>query len=205
MTLIVILARAPQPGRCKTRLQPAVSARGAAQLQAALLQRTARTAQDSGLALEIHATPSLRHPTLLRLRRSGIRLHRQPAGHLGRRMQTVARRALRTHSRVIILGTDCPRLTTADIHWLAQPGEPALIPANDGGYVALGLSAPLPRLFQAVTWGSPHVLQQSLRNLRRTGRRPRLSPPLPDLDTPQDWHRHRRQGWLSNADIWRRC
>ena len=54
---IVVFARAPVPGRAKTRLIPALGPEGAARLQAALLEDTLQRARAAGPAgLELWGT-----------------------------------------------------------------------------------------------------------------------------------------------------
>ena len=40
--------------------------------------------------------------------------------------------------------------------------DAVLQPAQDGGYVLIGLRRPQPRLFDAIDWGSPRVAEQTL-------------------------------------------
>ena len=61
---------------------------------------------------------------------------------------------------------------------------PAVIgPAADGGYWLLGLTAPMPSLFEDIAWGSASVFAQTLAKLP-VGT-PQLET-LSDLDTPND-------------------
>ena len=58
---VVVLARAPLPGRTKTRLAPRLGHWGAARLQARLVERTLRTARAARIGrVELHAAPRAR-------------------------------------------------------------------------------------------------------------------------------------------------
>jgi hypothetical protein len=46
---VAVLAKAPLPGLAKTRLMPALGARGAARLQRQLTRATLQTAREAGL------------------------------------------------------------------------------------------------------------------------------------------------------------
>ncbi len=203
--MIVILAKAPRPGYCKTRLVPRLGQQGAAQLQAALLRRTVATARQTGDEVVVFAAPSCKHPAFLRLRRLGVRTRLQHGTNLGARMLNAVRTGLKTSSRVLVLGTDCPQLQAELLDQALSGQQPTLIPATDGGYVALALSHPSPRVFQGVRWGSPRVLGQTRTNLRRLNSAWRELRVHSDLDTPQDWQRQRASGTLASHTHRRRC
>src|SRR5947207_14186001 len=73
----------------------------------------------------------------------------------------------------LIVGTDCPALTSdhlraaADI--LRDGADPALILADDGGYVLIGMRRPVRALFSRMRWSAPDVLDQTRRRLRELG------------------------------------
>ncbi len=195
--MIVILAKAPRPGRCKTRLIPRLGARGAAQLQAALLERTVHTARESGVPVTVFCTPDHRHPAFTRLRRCGVATRQQQGNDLGARMLHAARWGLRHHPRVLILGTDSPALSAAVLTTALEAQTTTLIPAIDGGYVGLALSAASANVFRRVHWGSARVLRQTRRNLARMDAPWSELTAHADLDTTRDWHAQRRAGVLS--------
>ena len=190
--MILIMARAPLPGRCKTRLHGRLGPRGAARVQRELLQRLVRLLPAADC--ELHAAPDIRHPSFLAARRAGFRLRRQIGPDLGARM----RRAQASRPAVLI-GTDCPGLTAemiASARAQVASGSGVIIPALDGGYVLLGLPANYPAAFRGIRWGSSRVLGQTRRQLRLYGLNLRETRPLADLDTPFDFATERRAGRL---------
>jgi uncharacterized protein len=199
---ILVFARAPVPGACKTRLIPAVGARGAARVQRQLLEKTLETAVASSLApVELWCAPDCRHPFLLQLRDAyGLRLQRQPAGDLGRRMSEALRHTLRQARYAVLVGTDCPALTAADLEralGALRDGTPAVFqPAADGGYVLVGLSRPEPRLFHGIEWGGARVMDGTRARLVRLRLDWTESPALWDVDDPADWRRAVRESLL---------
>lgn len=200
------MAKAPIAGSCKTRLQPCLGARGASQLQARLIRRVIESAEQTGAVLQVFAAMDIRHPAFLRLRRQGIRVRKQTHGDLGRRMHSAARYALKTHKHCLILGTDCPSLTPDIIAGgLTNTKLTTLIPARDGGYVAIAVPDSSPTVFSAVDWGTSRVLKQTQRNFRREQRHFVLHSALADLDEPQDWKAHRRSKILGALDCCQRC
>jgi glycosyltransferase A (GT-A) superfamily protein (DUF2064 family) len=64
-----------------------------------------------------------------------------------------------------------------------------LIPAEDGGYVLLGLRRPLPPVFEDMAWSTPQVLAQTRARWRAAGRQLAELPALWDVDEPADWDR----------------
>lgn len=198
---ILVFARAPAPGQCKTRLIPALGARGAAALQRELVTKTLDTAVASGLApVELWCTPG-RHPFFQRCRADyGVRLRLQSRGDLGRRMSEALRRSLRVASQVVLIGTDCPALTPAHLAAALERLRAGNVfvaqPALDGGYVLVGARRNEPRLFRGIRWGSDEVMQATSQRLARLKTQWSELPELWDLDTPADLQRARREGLI---------
>ena len=61
-----------------------------------------------------------------------------------------------------------------------------VIPAEDDGYVLIGLRRPDARLFADIAWGGPLVLDETRQRLRDCGYRWNELAPLPDVDRPAD-------------------
>ena len=62
-------------------------------------------------------------------------------------------------------------------------------PSEDGGYYLVGarFDAPLiRRLFRRTGWGTPTLLDETIRDLHGAGIRYSLLPRLLDIDTPED-------------------
>jgi rSAM/selenodomain-associated transferase 2/rSAM/selenodomain-associated transferase 1 len=196
---LVLFTKFPVPGKVKTRLIPSLGAEGSAGLHRRLVLRTLRTARDAckqlGADLEIHfegGTEEALHHWL----GDDLSLVKQAAGNLGHRMETAFEAGFRNGSpATVIIGSDCPLLTPQIIisafHHLAR-SQAVFGPANDGGYYLIGLSSPIPELFQEIPWSTERVLSESLRVLDRKKIVPTLLEPLDDLDRPEDlvhWNR----------------
>jgi len=192
---IAVLAKAPLPGIAKTRLIAALSADGAAALQARLIERTVATAQAAALGpVTLWCTPDESHPLFLEmLQKFGVLLARQPDGDLGARMHMAVAAA---NGRALIIGTDCPALTASHLHEAAdalRDHDAVLIPAEDGGYVLIGLCRPSEALFSDTEWGVATVLDETRKRLRSLGLTWRELAPLWDVDTPADFARLQRE------------
>lgn len=190
---LTILAKAPLPGLCKTRLIPHLGAAGAAALQGWLLQRTVATAVSADIGpVSLWCAPDETHPDFLRCRAFGdVRLLPQPQGDLGARMHAAVA-AARTPAGTLIIGTDCPALTPGLIRQVADAlgcHDAVLVPAEDGGYVLIALRRADPRLFEAIDWSTDRVMAQTRLRLQTLGLDWHETPPLWDVDRPADFER----------------
>ena len=191
---ILVFARAPEPGRAKTRLIPALGAEGAARLQGALLDDALTRARAAGpIAIELWGTGTDPDGILRRAAaRHGASLHDQCDGDLGRRMHAALDRATTRGVPAIALGTDAPGLTSAAIARagaLLESADAVLAPALDGGYVLLGLQRCDSALFEDIEWGTERVLSVTRARLDALGWRRAELPPQWDLDRPEDLDR----------------
>lgn len=190
---LIVFARYPEPGRAKTRLIPLLGPKGAALLHRQLVRITLDTARRLGgrrdVLTEVRSTGATTRD-LGKLFGTGVTYQDQGEGDLGQRMRRAAADSLaRGAHRVILIGTDCPLLTSdrLDEAFAALDTHDVVIgPATDGGYCLIGAKADHAALFADIAWGGPTVLTQTLEVCRRLGLNFTLLPPLPDLDTPAD-------------------
>ncbi|HEY8070131.1 MAG TPA: TIGR04282 family arsenosugar biosynthesis glycosyltransferase [Burkholderiales bacterium] len=170
---LIVFARAPEPGRVKTRLVPLLGRQGAARLHARLVEQTLETALAAGFAkVDLYCSPGIKNGFFRKNKtRFGVGLRSQGGGDLGDRMYRAFERALRSHSHVVLIGSDCPVLRPADLRAAARAlragAHAVLSPAEDGGYALIGLRRVSRRLFDGVAWSTPRVLAQTRRRLRR--------------------------------------
>ncbi|MBI4988832.1 MAG: TIGR04283 family arsenosugar biosynthesis glycosyltransferase [Rhodocyclales bacterium] len=203
-TAIAVLARAPVPGAAKTRLMPRLGADGAAALQGRLTLRTLTTATAAALGpVALFCAPDRRHAFFAECQeRFGIPLHDQCNGDLGARMLQAFSALLPGHDRVLLVGTDCPALTAnhlARAAALLDDHDAVVWPAEDGGYVLIGLRRPAPELFSGIDWGSARVMAQTRERLRRLGWRWAEAEPLWDVDRAEDYDRLAGANFLHRA------
>lgn len=205
-TCIVVFARAPEPGAAKTRLIPVLGADGAAALHGLLIERTLATAIASAVGrVELWCTPTAQHPLLSAcLQRYRVEGVTQCDGDLGARMQHAAASSLAVNRHVLLIGTDCPALTADDLRAAARALEAqydaVVMPAEDGGYVLLGLNSWDARLFNDIAWGSDQVLAATRARLSALAWRWHELPPSWDVDRPQDVERLRTSGLIPDLD-----
>lgn len=205
-TRIVIIAKAPVAGFCKTRLIPALGAQGAAWLAQRMLERTVRYALAARLGpVELCVTPGLQAfdwPSLGLP--DGLVWSEQGEGDLGARMGRAAQRVTSGGEPILLIGTDCPGLDSGVLQSAAaalQDHNASLVPAADGGYVLLGLRRYSATLFDAMPWSTDVVAQETRQRVAELGWRLSTLTRLHDIDEPQDlpWLPAELQAGLSIA------
>lgn len=196
---LVVVAKAPIPGRVKTRLTPPLSAVAAAQVARALLEDTLRrVGRIPHTRLVVAVEPPEAVPLMRRIA-PGAEVVPQTAGDLGARMSAiVADRFARGASAVLLIGSDHPTLWLAEmdqaIRWLREGGDQLVIgPAEDGGYYLIGLTRPHPELFSRISWSGPTVLQDTLARARDADLQIRQLSVDRDVDTIEDLVRLQRR------------
>jgi uncharacterized protein len=198
---ILLFAKTPILGQVKTRLEPVLGQLGALHLHKALIEQLLRTVHASELAaVELWVSSNKTHEyflslcNLMNLREEN--LHEQDGCDLGARMAGAAREGLKRAGSVVLLGADCPAVDAAyldqALHLLESGQEIVFGPAQDGGYVLLGLrSVPL-ELFRDMPWGSAEVMALSRQRLQESGKTWVELPESWDVDRPEDLARLRK-------------
>ena len=190
---LVLMVKAPEAGRVKTRL-----ARGIGVVAATRFYRTATAALVRRVAdprrwktwLAVTPDQAINHPAWP----PSIERRGQGAGDLGQRMQKV----LNTLSPgpVVIIGSDIPGITRCHIAQAFQAtgrADVVIGPAPDGGYWLIGFRRrpAVPRIFEGVRWSHQETLADTLRNA--TGLRVVQIGMLHDVDEARELPRF--AGW----------
>lgn len=197
-TVIQVFCKAPIVGQVKTRLQPELSAAQAVAVHEALATRTLAMVNERRLCpVQLWCAPSVEHPFFMCASVTyGVSLHLQAEGDLGQRMDAALRAGLKGYTSVILLGCDCPSLTTEDlrqaIHALKQPNEVVLAPTEDGGYSLIGVNRPQPELFIDISWSSAAVMEQTRGKIKALQLKSLELKTQWDVDTYEDYQR-----WLT--------
>jgi len=199
---VAVLARAAVPGATKTRLIPTVGAEGAAALQAHLTELALRRACASRAQVVLWLAGVADDSLMGLTRELGVEVRPQPAGDLGDRMLAALRHAQACDRRGIVIGTDCPAQSSADIEHagaLLAEYDVVLQPALDGGYVLIGMAQPRHAIFATMPWGSDAVLATTRERLRSLRLRHKELRALPDLDRPEDIAVALENGWIERG------
>ncbi|HSH49740.1 MAG TPA: TIGR04282 family arsenosugar biosynthesis glycosyltransferase [Halomonas sp.] len=189
---LAILAKAPIPGKVKTRLIPALGAGGASRLHERLLRHAVdiALAATSPQCITLWTALDHAHPLFRELAaRYGIGLRAQPEGDLGERMY----RALQAMDAPgLLIGSDCPALTPALLRRCQAAlteADAVFLPAEDGGYALVGVRRADRRLFAAIDWGTSRVMAQTRDRADELGWRLACPARLWDVDRPEDLER----------------
>ncbi|MGH9119380.1 MAG: TIGR04282 family arsenosugar biosynthesis glycosyltransferase, partial [Acidimicrobiales bacterium] len=183
---ILVMAKAPEPGRVKTRLMPPCSAGQAAMVAEAALATTLAAVAGS------------------RAERRIVALAGRPGAWLPPGFDVVAQRGAGLAERLanawadaggegVQIGMDTPQVTAADLDraldTLALPAIDAVLGlALDGGWWAIGLRRPCHPIdvFAGVPMSTPSTGAAQLARLRRLGLRVRLIAMRRDVDRWDD-------------------
>ncbi len=171
---LLIFCKAPVPGQVKTRLIPFLSAEKAADLHIQLATRTLQILGQTDICpVQLWCSPSIEHPFFKECAETfNLSLHTQQGSNLGERMHHALCSALSDYEHAILIGCDCPSLAIIDMYEaltaLKQKHHVVLAPAEDGGYVLIGLNNPQPELFSDIDWGKPTVLESTRSSIKQS-------------------------------------
>lgn len=191
--LLQIFAKAPVPGFVKTRLIPDLGEQGACDAYVELLEKTTGLASRCGYKIELWCAPDRQHDFFLDCAaRLGFVLHEQSGDDLGDRMRYAVAQGLKTHRKVVLIGSDCPVFTEAYLSAAFDSldlADVVLGPAEDGGFVLLGCKKVHEKMFYGVNWGNSSVLDNTILSFDRLRLTPELLPTLWDVDVLDDLNR----------------
>ncbi|NJC26712.1 TIGR04282 family arsenosugar biosynthesis glycosyltransferase [Neolewinella antarctica] len=193
---LIIMIKNPIPGKTKTRLAASVGNDVALKMYGVLTNWTRE--QTTGLGDDV--TRYLYYSDHISSDDAWPEVHfdkrLQRGDDLGARMENAFGEAFeRGHDRIIIIGTDCPGMTTqylADSFRALATCDLVVGPALDGGYTLLGMTKPNPELFREMTWSTERVLPETLKRAAELSLQVNEQAPLSDVDHLEDWHSY---GW----------
>ena len=181
---LIVLAKAPEPGRVKTRLTPPLAPEEAAALACAALEDTLAAMAGSVLA-----------------KRLVVALDGEPGSWLPPGFELIAQRGQGQAERLaaafedvggpaLLVAMDTPQVTPdlldAGLAWLALGAGAVFGPAPDGGYWTIGLAQADARVFAGVPMSTRTTGAAQLARLAELGLVTRHLPPLRDVDTFED-------------------
>ncbi|MCH9817164.1 MAG: DUF2064 domain-containing protein [Actinomycetia bacterium] len=178
---VLVVAKAPVPGRVKTRLQPSFSAVEAAQLAGAALQDTMAVASGAawlGVALDLSGLA--RVPRWI-----PGEVFPQVQGSLGARLDAAfAEARVRTELPIVLLGMDTPQVTQQNLADVVQglaDADFVLGRARDGGFWTLATAGPLPPVLAGVPMSASDTADRTCAALAAHGS-VRFAATLEDVD-----------------------
>ncbi len=196
---VLVFAKAPTPGAVKTRLFPVLSAHESAALHAGMVVHTLqRLALSTEWETALYCSPDPKMDFFCELgQRFSCACLPQKGQDLGQRMANAIHATLAEGYWPIVVGTDCPDINEgiirSAIKALCEGSDAVLVPAEDGGYVLLGVRQAQDTLFEGVEWGTERVLQQTRDRLQQQAWRWCELKTLWDLDRPADLIRYQNR------------
>jgi rSAM/selenodomain-associated transferase 1 len=189
---IVVFAREPLLGKVKSRLAIEIGAQEALVVYQAMLARLGQILTQAQIAAwDLWVTSNCSHKDFVSIcNKENIYL--QNGQDLGARMDAAIRQTLQEKNveSVVLIGTDCPALTERYLDQallaLESGVDVVLGPAEDGGYVLVGMRRPITAVFEDIPWGTDQVMHRTLETLKAKELTYRLLDTLWDVDRPED-------------------
>lgn len=174
---ILLFLKVPVPGLVKTRLAQDVGEEAACGIYRKMAERQL-AALPVSWPVEIHFSPPSARADFASWLGRGYQYHSQAEGDLGRRLRRATAAAFaRGHSKVILIGGDCPSLDADDLEEanrrLGNGSDVVIGPALDGGYYLLGLRrlAGALLVFEEIPWSTPDVMRATIHRIDAIGLR----------------------------------
>jgi rSAM/selenodomain-associated transferase 2/rSAM/selenodomain-associated transferase 1 len=188
---VLFFAKSPIAGKVKTRFIPTLGEQGALALHKQLITLTwQRVTAGSDLAMELWLSETGQEAWFAHVCNTRS-IYVQQGNDLGQRMAHALNDALTRAELVLVIGADCASL---DANYLQQAvsalraGADLVIgPAEDGGYVLLGVKRQVPAgIFDNIDWGSDQVFSQTHKRLFESRVNWQQLPSRWDVDRPED-------------------
>jgi hypothetical protein len=169
---LAVMAKAPRPGKVKTRLAPPLSLDQSAAINICFLQDT--TANISAVAASGNAagiisyTPIGDEALFDNLFPRGFALIPQRGDGFGERLLATAEDLLACgYGSVCLIDSDSPTVPAAAfeqaVSELAKPGDRVVLgPSHDGGYYLIGLKRAHAEVFANISWSTSTVFAETV-------------------------------------------
>lgn len=201
---ILCFAKAPVVGQVKTRLAETLGEQVACELYEQLAAHTLDLVVSAGLCLvEIWCAPDVTGKFFERYQ-DHAQLKPQSGIGLGERMFNALRSSLAEPGvkRAVLIGSDIPEMSVAylrDALTALSHHDTVVGPAEDGGYVLIGLNIADAHVFEGVPWSTPDVLEGTLARISELGRSVKVLDRLWDVDRPADVQRLAGVSWFAQS------
>lgn len=192
-TLLVFIKNAIK-GQVKTRLASSVGNEEALRIYHELLKHTREESQHLDCDKLVCYSHYIEKDD--EWQQAGFIPYLQHGNNLGKRMSNAFEEALESSEKVVIIGSDCPQISTAMLQTAFDAldnNKIVLGPSLDGGYYLLGMSEFFPLLFQDMAWSTDSVCQNTIQKAKDNYNvTPSMLPQLSDVDYIEDWKKY---GW----------
>ena len=194
--VILVFSKAPVAGSVNTRLIPDIGVEAATQLQIELMRSRLESLKKQNLCkVELWCAPDTSHILFQECEKQyGVTLFKQQGDDLGDRMSLAIKGSLKKFKRVILIGTDAPSLTSEHIETSIKKlgsNDVVIVPAEDGGYVLIGMGQHCDSVFQSVPWSTDRVLIRTRENLKASNLKYDELDVCWDIDRIDDYYRYK--------------
>jgi rSAM/selenodomain-associated transferase 1 len=190
--MLVIMAKAPRPGRVKTRLAGTLPAEAVLSLYRCLLDDTLALTESLDNVDVAMMCPASDVDELTRLAGEGVRVVAQTGVGLAAGLTSVFARFAVAGQRVIAFNSDSPHLPASVLEKAFEDlasCDVVVGPTHDGGYYLVGANAPHPDLFNGEGMGTSSALETLLRRVRQLGLSMQFAETFYDIDIASDLSR----------------
>ncbi len=205
--VIIVFVKKPELGKVKTRIAKTLGNDEALRIYNYLLDYTLKVCKDTEMLCYIYFSEIVDDEA--RWHSKNFKHKKQMGLDLGIKMGFAFSELFESHSRAVIIGSDCPFITPQIIYkaFAALDSNPLCIgPAKDGGYYLLGMNfkkmgtkridsknavrTKIWRLFKDIEWSSDSVYDTTLDRAKEFNLSVKILPEFFDIDTQTDWEKY---------------
>jgi uncharacterized protein len=200
---LAVMAKAPRPGRVKTRLSPPLAPEQASALNICFIRDTTENIQqvaEAGNSAGIVVyTPVGDDAAFDGILPTGFQLLGQRGDGFGERLFHACEDLFACgFSAVCLIDSDSPTMPQdallQAVACLSRPGDRVVLGgSDDGGYYLIGMKRLHQRLFEQIDWSTERVFEQTLDRAREIGLEAELLPTWYDVDDGATLERLRRE------------
>lgn len=189
---VLLFVKYPAPGRVKTRLAEDIGPKETTKIYKNFVIDILATLRSINATIKIFFTPAGAQQQIQNWLGKEYSYVAQSGGTLGEKMKNAFEYVFAENfSKVIIIGSDSPDLPEdflGQAFSALDSNDVVIGPADDGGYYLIGFSYDhfLPEVFEAISWSSDRVFEQTVNILKQHQRKVYLLPQWSDVDTLAD-------------------
>lgn len=183
---LIIFVKNMVAGKVKTRLAATIGDTAVMQVYKKLVKHTYQVTQPLSCDKHVYYNAYVEQEDCWHKYKKAL----QQGNDLGEKMNFAFEQCFKqAYTPVIIIGSDCPELTTDIIQQAfnaLQQYDVVVGPAADGGYYLIGMKHAHSQLFQQMQWSTASVCAETINRCKRLALTYVLLPLLHDVDEEKD-------------------
>ncbi len=186
--VLQIFVKNRQEGKVKTRLASVIGNDEALKVYEQLLSVLKYNLKDQPLPMHIYYSDFKEEDDLWG--NNPVEYIIQQGENLGERMKNAMSAGNNQYDFVILIGSDCPEIHTADIKTcidLLKKNDVVIGPSVDGGYYLIACKGYFPELFKDISWSTTTVFEETAEKVKQSGLSLGVLPEKRDLDEFTDY------------------